>query len=109
MFLASSESFRSLLAFLVGQIFILVYQNGAGRHYTIIMLWIRAPKRIFVGLNVLELAAYDTVICFSDGSVSRNKVFKELGMKVGQNTWNGLKRMDNERIARAEKSIQERG
>ena len=56
-------------------------------------------------LKVLELGAYDSVVCFNKKSVERYKVLELLGMEVGRNTVNGLQSIDHARIAKAEKAI----
>ena len=58
------------------------------------MIWYRFPKSKFAGMKSLKIALYDTIICFNDGYVSREKLFDKLGFEAGVNMKNGLKQMD---------------
>ena len=48
------------------------------------VIWKRCSKDIYVGRNVLELGTVTTVINFNDGYQGMLKVFKELGINLGE-------------------------
>jgi hypothetical protein len=43
------------------------------------MIWIRLPKSIFVGGNVLQLGMYDTVAHFNMGSRASVDILNKMG------------------------------
>ncbi|KAG8300663.1 hypothetical protein J6590_071223 [Homalodisca vitripennis] len=54
-----------------------------------------------------KLGVADAVICFNDGSVGKPNVLKRLTINPGKFTVLGLKRIDLERIRKAEREVEE--
>lgn len=71
------------------------------------VIWSRIPKRTFVTLPVLRFGAYEAVLSFNDGNISRCKVFEELGLKPGKNLVNAMWRLDKDRVKKADKAAQD--
>lgn len=70
-------------------------------------IWQRLPKTIFVGLDTLRLGVADAVISFNEGAVGKCNVLKRLQINPGKFMVLGLKRIDTERIRKAEKEVNE--
>lgn len=70
-------------------------------------IWQRLPKTVFVGLDALRLGVADAVISFNEGAVGKANVLKRLQINPGKFTVLGLKRIDAERIRKADKEINE--
>lgn len=66
-------------------------------------VWSRAPKRVYLGLDSLKLAVFDSIICHNEGYLSRTQIFEELGFTPGPYTTLGLQKMDADRIRNKEK------
>lgn len=71
------------------------------------MIWSRVPKKTFVMRNTLEFGVYEALACFNLGNIARCKVLAKLGIVPGVNCVSVLKTLDEARIAKAEKAIQE--
>lgn len=71
------------------------------------MIWSRLPKRIFVMLNTLEIGVHEALACFNLGNLARCKILAKLGIVAGVNCVNALKKLDEMRIAKAEKAVTE--
>lgn len=71
------------------------------------MIWCRIPKRTFVMRNTLEFGVYEACACFNLGNIARCKILAKLGIVPGVNCVTSLKKLDESRIAKAEKSIDE--
>lgn len=71
------------------------------------MIWSRIPKRTFVMLSTLEIGVYDAIACFNIGNIARCKILAKLGIVPGKNCVNALKKLDEARIAKAEKAMDE--
>lgn len=70
------------------------------------VVWTRIPKNIFVGRQTLELGVYEAVSTFNDGNITRLQVLKELGFNdCGKNTYEAMKKLDEERLRKAEKAV----
>ena len=70
-------------------------------------IWERIPKTVLVGLDTLKIGVLDSVICFNDGTASRCKVLKLMGVNGGVNMERALVAIDNRRVAEAEKAVLE--
>lgn len=63
------------------------------------VLWTRAPKKGFVGLDTLKFGVRDAVITFNDRMVGRLRVMQELGVcDLDNHTVTALKRFDAVRL-----------
>jgi len=71
------------------------------------MIWSRLPIRKFVMRTTLEFGVYEAVACFNLGNLARCKVLAKLGIVAGVNCVSALKKLDEIRIAKAEKAISE--
>ena len=65
------------------------------------MIWNRLPKTVFVGASVLSFGVYDAVAHFNIGTKAAENVLKELGMEPGRFFLAGMKKINKERIAKA--------
>ena len=70
-------------------------------------IWQRLPKTVFVGLHTLKLGVSDSVICFNEGAIGKVNVLQRLMIKPGKFSILGLKRIDAERIRKADKETKE--
>lgn len=61
------------------------------------VVWERAPKNVFVGLQTLKIATMDAVLSFNDGSIARANILKSFGLNPGRNTVKWLKEVDDKR------------
>lgn len=68
------------------------------------LIWSRIPKRTFVGLDTLNFGVYEAVLSFNEGYVSKLKMMEELGLKIGSRLVTAMKKLDAERVRKAEKS-----
>ena len=66
------------------------------------MIWNRIPKNIFVGLDVLEFGVYDAVAHFNIGAEAAVSIFKELNLDPGKYFLKGMRKINNEQIAKAD-------
>ena len=71
------------------------------------VIWTRCPKDVFVGYTALQIGVYDAVVSFNDGDISKVLILTKMGIKVGKNCYNALKKMDDFRIMKAEKKQEE--
>lgn len=71
------------------------------------MIWSRIPKRTFVMLSTLEIGVYEAIACFNLGNIARCKILTNLGIVPGVNCVSALKKLDEARIAKAEKAMDE--
>lgn len=68
------------------------------------VIWTRIPKRSFVTLSTLKFGTFESVLSFNEGYSSKCRVLENLGLKVGQNMLLAMKRLDFDRVRRAEKA-----
>lgn len=54
--------------------------------------WSRMPKTTFVGYTSLKIGVLGAVLSFNEGSMSRVKVFQELGVDPGTNKVSALRK-----------------
>ena len=52
------------------------------------MIWKRAPKANYCGLNILKLSVYDAVASFNYGGTAIIDLYSLLNMEPGYLTWN---------------------
>lgn len=71
------------------------------------IIWSRIPKTVFVRMKTLQLGVYDAVSCFNKGNIAKCFVITELGMNIGKNCLEAMKKKDMERIQKAEIAIRE--
>lgn len=68
-------------------------------------IWQRVPKTVFVGAQTIKIGVLDSVICFNDGCYSRVHVMKAMDIEPGENMKSGLKKLDIDRVAKADKAV----
>ena len=66
------------------------------------MIWNRIPKNIFVGFDVLQFGVYDAVAHFSIGAEAAVEIFKEVNLDPGEYFLTGMRKINKERIAKAD-------
>ncbi|CAN7994762.1 unnamed protein product, partial [Ixodes pacificus] len=66
------------------------------------LIWCRCPKTTFVSADTLKTATNDAVACYNDGNSARTAVLEALGIVPGVFCDIALKKMDKERVERAE-------
>ena len=66
------------------------------------MIWNRIPKNIFVGFDVLEFGVYDAVAHFNIGAEAAVNIFKEVNLDPGEYFLKGMRKINKERIAKAD-------
>lgn len=72
------------------------------------IIWSRIPKNTFVGIDILELGVYDSVVTWNDGNIGRMKVFGEFGLKdYGLHTVTALKVAAEARVRKADRAALE--
>lgn len=71
------------------------------------VIWCRVPKRTFVSLDTLNFGVFDAVLSYNDGYLSKIKVLEHMGLAAGINMVNAMKRLDWERVYKAEKAVQD--
>ena len=71
------------------------------------MIWSSIPKRTFVMLSTLEIGVYEAIACFNLGNIARCKILAKLCIFHGKNCVSSLKKLDEVRIAKAEKAMDE--
>lgn len=71
------------------------------------MIWARLPKRTFVMMTTLELGVYDAIAVFNKGNIVRCEVLAKLGIVPGENCVKALQDIDNLRIKKANRAIEE--
>lgn len=71
------------------------------------LIWTRIPKNIFVMKENLELGVYEAVASYNKGNLARLEILDKLGIRPGQHCVRTMNNFDNDRIKKAEKSIQE--
>ncbi|KAG8287266.1 hypothetical protein J6590_043636 [Homalodisca vitripennis] len=64
-------------------------------------------KKTAVGLASEFVGVYEAVLSYNDGCFSKVKMIKELGLSTGVNLAKAMKRLDEERIRKAEKALLE--
>lgn len=69
------------------------------------LIWSRIPKRTFVRLHTLTFGAHDAVLSFNEGFSSKCKILEGLGLEVGSNMLAAMKKMDLDRLRKAEKAM----
>lgn len=71
------------------------------------LIWSRIPKRTFVSLDTLRFGAFDAILSYNDGNLSKIKVMEELGFVAGLNMVKAMRRLDWERIRKAQKAVED--
>ena len=71
------------------------------------MLWMKCPKAIFVGKDVLEMAACSAILAFNDGAKGILNVFAKLGLNPGRCSLDFLYRSDVSRVAQMKRKSEE--
>lgn len=71
------------------------------------LIWTRIPKNIFVMKETLELGVYEAVASYNTGNLARLDILDNLGICPGQQCVRTMKKLDEVRVKKAEKSIQE--
>lgn len=71
------------------------------------LIWSYLPKRVFVRLDTLDFGVSEAVLSFNDGFISKVRLFQQLQLKAGRNMVRAMKRLDQERIKRADKATEE--
>ena len=66
------------------------------------MIWNRIPKNIFVGFDVLEFGVDDAVAHFNIGAEAAVNMFKEVNLDPGEYFLKGMRKINKERIAKAD-------
>lgn len=69
------------------------------------LVWLRCPKTTFCGKRVLNIAVYDAVLHFNEGSKGRIEVLRKAGLEPGVFTIHLSQDINKRRIAKAELSI----
>ena len=72
------------------------------------LYWIRCPKCVFVGKDVLELGVYDSVIVFNSGMRACTEVLSQMGLAIGEHCYQAYCNMDSDRIRHAKRSTSEK-
>lgn len=71
------------------------------------VVWSMAPKTVFNGKNILDIAANMSVYIYNDGLSSIMEVMKALDMSIGKNCYNFCLQADTRRIQFSERSLNE--
>lgn len=71
------------------------------------LIWSRVPKRTFVSLDTLRFGVFDAVLSFNEGYLSKINVMEELGFVAGLNMVKAMKRLDWERVRKAQKAVED--
>ena len=66
------------------------------------MIWNRIPKNILVGFDVLQFGVYDAVAHFNIGAEAAVEIFKEVNLDPGEYFLTGMRKINKERIAKAD-------
>ncbi|CAN7979344.1 unnamed protein product, partial [Ixodes persulcatus] len=70
------------------------------------VVWERAPKNVFLGLETLKIATMDAVLTFNDGSIARADIFRLFGVSPGFFTVQWLRDADRRRLYFANRATQ---
>ncbi|CAN7981215.1 unnamed protein product, partial [Ixodes pacificus] len=70
------------------------------------VVWERAPKNVFLGLETLKIATMDAVLTFNDGSIARADIFRLFGVSPGFFTVQWLRDADRRRLYFASRATQ---
>lgn len=71
------------------------------------VIWSRIPKRTFVQLASLEFGVYDAVTTFNKGHITKCLVLSKLGINPGVNCVRSMKKFDESRVYKAERSLED--
>lgn len=71
------------------------------------VIWSRVPKSTFVMKTTLELGVYEAIATFNKGYIVRCLILEKLGVSPGNNLVRMMKQLDEVRIYKAEKAIDE--
>lgn len=61
------------------------------------VVWDRAPKTIYSGLQCFEICVSDAVVCFNDGVHSRIHILQKLGMQMSEYSYQAMIKFNEER------------
>lgn len=70
-------------------------------------IWQRVPKTVFVGAKTIHIGVYDAIICFNDGCYKRIHVMKAMDIEPGENMKIALRALDLNRVAKADRALEE--
>lgn len=65
------------------------------------VVWSRVPKSTFVQIETVSLGVYDAVCTFNEGNSTKLQALKNLCIEPGEFTFQVLKCLDKEKLARA--------
>lgn len=71
------------------------------------VIWSRISKSTFVLKSTLELGVHDAVASFNNGNIAKCQILSCLGISPGNNCVDFLKKADELRIKKADKSVDE--
>lgn len=71
------------------------------------VIWSRVPKSSFVMKETLEFGAYEAIACYNMGNIAKCKILKKIGIAPGDNCVEVMKKADELRVRKAEKSMDE--
>lgn len=69
------------------------------------VIWTRLPKTTFVLRSVLEMGVYEAIATYNEGNIARCKILHKMGIEPGKNCILRMKKVDDRRIKKAEKAI----
>ena len=67
------------------------------------VIWVRCPKRVYVGNSTFKTTFASTAILFNDGAKGLLPVFDRLGIEPGYYTMEGYARANLERIKQSDR------
>ena len=67
------------------------------------VIWVRCPKRVYVGNSTFKTTVASTVTLFNDGAKGLLPVFDRLGIEPGYYTMEGYARANLERIKQSDR------
>ena len=68
------------------------------------LYWIRCPKSVFVGKDVLDLAVADAIIVFNCGMRTCTEVLSHMGLEIGLHCYKAYSLIDNYRMQKAKRN-----
>lgn len=71
------------------------------------VIWSRVPKRTFVQLTTLEFGVYEAITSFNKGNITKCLILSKLGIRPGVNCVRAMKKLDELRVYKAEKALDE--
>lgn len=71
------------------------------------IIWSRVPKSTFVMKQSFEFGVNEAVACYNIGNIAKCQILKKLGFSPGKNCIEVMRKADELRIKKAEKTINE--